>query len=887
MGKMRKNKALTVIAAAAFAATANMALADTDLFSTLGDFAGSSFVVNSAGQGFVGSNIDSSFGNLGVLPTASSLAAGQEVGNEGWGLYDGSGNIEHSNGTTSATSTDNKDDTVAFLPTSLGNASPATNGIGHFANDLESAKDLFDDGYPTSPTVAPALPTVAAPFNANGTDPYLGRSYAGITGKTGSIVVENYQPFNGGEGPGTVQISSGEMVVPNTTFPGAAAAAPAGNSAATTAFLNSIANSHAIAIDFTAPGGGTTLNSNGTGSPGYDLLSFSTSDSSTTTSTTKAGGFNTMQYDWVNPSSTLSSKDVGSSGDQPGSFVVSHGTGAASYWTAYIPYGYSAAASVSFLQFQLNLDMDRYVGGNITIDNIRTVSPQWAASGSGLSWDSGGSLTPDTDEIQGTNGTTITSNVNSEEELLTGATSASAGNWIGVASTYVPTTFTGPDADMNGVTQSYGLGVPSGSGASVTFGDLETGNATIGLDSNQTVGTLIFNSTGDNTSGLPLQYNLTASSSTIFGIGAGGSLIMDNTVNSAPAAINFIAGATIQFITAPVILHSNTVITVTSAANTLFFGSQVNALGNVVGGISGTGSLTIAGAGTVQLFFLDTYSGGTTVNAGANLLASTDNALPSGHALVNNGTTTINGDANLSSLTGTGKLSIGPGGDLISTVQLAMNSGLATESGLTIAANSALDITNNHLILTYAPGTQTTVDTTIRGYLKNGFNGGTWNGTSGINSSIAALPANNHYGVGYADGADNVVSGLASGQIEVKYALLGDTNLDGIVSGEDFTILVSHLGKSVSNWDQGDFFYTGTVNGTDFTALVINLGKQANGADITLPAADLAAIDAFAAANGLMADVPEPASAGIACLAGAGLLLRRRKLSGCKSACGE
>jgi hypothetical protein len=46
---------------------------------------------------------------------------------------------------------------------------------------------------------------------------------------------------------------------------------------------------------------------------------------------------------------------------------------------------------------------------------------------------------------------------------------------------------------------------------------------------------------------------------------------------------------------------------------------------------------------------------------------------------------------------------------------------------------------------------------------------------------------------------------------------------------------------------------------------------------IWLPAADYAAIDAFAAANGLMADVPEPTSFGLIGLAGAGVLARRRR----------
>ncbi len=122
------------------------------------------------------------------------------------------------------------------------------------------------------------------------------------------------------------------------------------------------------------------------------------------------------------------------------------------------------------------------------------------------------------------------------------------------------------------------------------------------------------------------------------------------------------------------------------------------------------------------------------------------------------------------------------------------------------------------------------------------------------------------------------MSGLSSGQIEVKFTLYGDANLDGLVSGDDFTILASNLGKQVSGWDQGDFNYDGVVSGDDFTLLVSNLGQQANGAAVTLPAADYAAIDAFAAANGLMADVPEPGCAALLAI-GFGLsVVRRRRL---------
>ncbi len=212
------------------------------------------------------------------------------------------------------------------------------------------------------------------------------------------------------------------------------------------------------------------------------------------------------------------------------------------------------------------------------------------------------------------------------------------------------------------------------------------------------------------------------------------------------------------------------------------------------------------------------------------------------------------------------------------TVQFSENSGPSSLAGVAMAASGILDVTNNHLIINYTSGSDPIAS--IAGYIKSGFNAGAWNGI-GIISSNAQSPTNGlQYGVGWADGADGVVSGLFSGQIELKYTLLGDANLDGTVNGSDFSILAANFGLGVTNWDQGNFLFGSSVNGSDFSALAANFGQGDSGADVAVSQADIDALDSFAIANGLplptFASVPEPASAGLL-LAGIILTTRRRR----------
>jgi autotransporter-associated beta strand protein len=282
------------------------------------------------------------------------------------------------------------------------------------------------------------------------------------------------------------------------------------------------------------------------------------------------------------------------------------------------------------------------------------------------------------------------------------------------------------------------------------------------------------------------------------------------------------------------------------------------------GGLVNNGAVTINNAATIGAV---SGAGEITVPSGASLTAG---AFTQG-ALVNNGTTTINGNGVVGPISGSGSLIIGTGSS-DNTLQLATNSGLIQLPSLTIATGSSFDLTNNHLIINYGASDPFS---TIVGYVQSGYNGGAWNGP-GIVSSVAVTPTNGlWYGLGYADGKDGVASGLSSGQIEVMYTLLGDANLDGLVNAADFTILAANFNQPVTGWDQGDFNYDGLVNAADFTDLAANFNQSDSGAAVS--AGDVAALDAFAAANGLLADVPEPASIASVGILSVALLIRRRR----------
>ena len=279
----------------------------------------------------------------------------------------------------------------------------------------------------------------------------------------------------------------------------------------------------------------------------------------------------------------------------------------------------------------------------------------------------------------------------------------------------------------------------------------------------------------------------------------------------------------------------------------------INSTSNTLNGVTNNGQFGIQGASNISTTGTTTNNGTITINTNS----SASSTLSAGGPLAGTGTVAINGGGLLAFSTGVGASTLG---------------------GLTIANGGQLDVKNNHIFIDYGSGPDPIAS--IAALLKSGFNGGAWNGSTGIITTAPLVSGGLTYGLGYADAADSEdgATGLPSGNIEIKYTLLGDADLNGIVNGIDFGILAANFNKGVTGWDEGDFDYNNIVNGLDFGDLAANFNKGAAGTAVAGGSAlDDPALVAFAEANGLMADVPEPTMIGLGAVMAAGMLARRRR----------
>jgi hypothetical protein len=265
---------------------------------------------------------------------------------------------------------------------------------------------------------------------------------------------------------------------------------------------------------------------------------------------------------------------------------------------------------------------------------------------------------------------------------------------------------------------------------------------------------------------------------------------------------------------------------------------NLNAAGAV--SISQSGGTITAAENGVQLTFTGIASISVTDTASNDVL-NFNGPVSAPVAFSNAGTATINVDAGTLIFAASPGNSVNLGALVVADGAGAQVTAATTDSpttlslgALALGQNATLDLTNNVLLLNYGAGADPI--SAVQQLITSGYSGGAWNGP-GILSSTS--PANPSYALGYADAADpGNPAGLGSGQIEIRYTLVGDANLDGKVNGADFAILASNFNQAVAGWDNGDFNYDGKANGADFAMLSANFNQ---GSQIAVTAAAPAA----------------------------------------------
>ncbi len=306
------------------------------------------------------------------------------------------------------------------------------------------------------------------------------------------------------------------------------------------------------------------------------------------------------------------------------------------------------------------------VGGNNVLSGVITLT-----SGGGFSVykSNSGSLTI-SGEITDTLGRTLYLGGAAVGNISGVITQAGSGSVLGV--TKVDSGVWALSGTQN--TYTGGLTVSNGTLAVATLGDS-------GVGSNGT-GTIILGSTGSAT----LQFIGNTSQTTTRPISLGGNAAIDASESSSTALLSLAGSVTGAY---------NLTLTGSGAA-----GGQIAAAINLSGG-----SLTKNGGGTWTLAQANSYSGGTIINAGTLIAASTNgSALGSGIVTVNGGVLDLTG-----SIASTNTVNVNGGGDFTGngsaagSVNLA-NSGAITPVNGVLSVGGSLTLSTTAATLSFAPG---------------------------------------------------------------------------------------------------------------------------------------------------------------------------------------
>jgi hypothetical protein len=208
--------------------------------------------------------------------------------------------------------------------------------------------------------------------------------------------------------------------------------------------------------------------------------------------------------------------------------------------------------------------------------------------------------------------------------------------------------------------------------------------------------------------------------------------------------------------------------------------------------------------------------------------------------------------------------------------------GVLTTTGLSISGSTdgwtgKLDLTNNALDV------QNGDIVAITNQVRQGYSNGTWQGSGGITSvSAASDPAhltalgvllNNTNGstpLYGSSGALGLFDGIspAATDVLVRLTYYGDTDLNGVVDGSDYSRIDNGYLNGLTGWYNGDFNYDGIINGSDYTLIDNAFNTQG---------ASLAASIAVVPTAQVSSAVPEPTVAGLLGVAALGFVGRRRR----------
>jgi GH25 family lysozyme M1 (1,4-beta-N-acetylmuramidase) len=152
-----------------------------------------------------------------------------------------------------------------------------------------------------------------------------------------------------------------------------------------------------------------------------------------------------------------------------------------------------------------------------------------------------------------------------------------------------------------------------------------------------------------------------------------------------------------------------------------------------------------------------------------------------------------------------------------------------------------IDLADNDMVIDYtgASPVGTSNGATysgIAGLIQAGHNGGSWDGGGIYTSRPDAAGGLTTLGIGEAGailGIDGDATAAFSGQtvdataVLIKYTYSGDANLDGVITGDDYSAIDFTIQVPGSaDYFNGDFNYDGAVTGDDYSAIDFNIIAQ-------------------------------------------------------------